>query len=49
VKETEKLGHSIAINLAVKKSALRPDLLVKSTNPPTIIDVTFPISSADGL
>ena len=47
--ETEKLGHSIAINQAVENSALRPDLVVTSTNPPTIIDVTVPISSADGL
>jgi hypothetical protein len=33
----------------VENSALRPDLVVKFTNPPTIIDVAVPISSADGL
>jgi Reverse transcriptase (RNA-dependent DNA polymerase) len=47
--ETEKLGHSVSVNLAVGNSGLRPDLVVNSTNPPTIIDVTVPLSSADGL
>ncbi|XP_046638804.1 uncharacterized protein LOC124319615 [Daphnia pulicaria] len=47
--ETEKLGHTVSVNLAVDNSGLRPDLVVTSTNPPIIIDVTVPLSSADGL
>ncbi|EFX69718.1 hypothetical protein DAPPUDRAFT_113337 [Daphnia pulex] len=47
--ETEKLGHTVSVNLAVDNSGLRTDLVVTSTNPSIIIDVTVPLSSADGL
>ncbi|XP_046633154.1 uncharacterized protein LOC124312704 [Daphnia pulicaria] len=47
--ETEKLGHTVSVNLSVDNSGLRPDLVVTSTNPSIIIDVTVSLSSADGL
>ncbi|XP_057365066.2 uncharacterized protein LOC130685765 [Daphnia carinata] len=42
-------GHSVSVNRAVDSTGTRPDIVVISTNPATIIDVTVPLSSAEGL
>lgn len=49
VEEAEALGHSVSVNRAIDATGLRPDIIVTSTNPAIIIDVTVPLSSAEGL
>jgi hypothetical protein len=49
VAEAEALGHSVSVNRAIDNSGMRPDIVVTSTNPAIIIDVTVPLSSAEGL
>jgi hypothetical protein len=38
-----------SVNIAMENTGLRPDVVGFSTNPSIIIDVTVPLSSADGL
>ncbi|XP_045029421.1 uncharacterized protein LOC123472237 [Daphnia magna] len=49
VTEAEALGHSVSVNRAIDSTGMRPDIVVTSTNPAIIIDVTVPLSSAEGL
>ncbi|XP_057380672.1 uncharacterized protein LOC130703070 [Daphnia carinata] len=41
--------HSVSVNRAVDSPGVRPDFVVTSTNRAIIIDVTVPLSSAEGL
>jgi hypothetical protein len=47
--ETEKLCHTVSVNLTVDNYGLRRDLVVNANNPSIIIDVTVPLSSVNGL
>ncbi|KAI9554945.1 hypothetical protein GHT06_020225 [Daphnia sinensis] len=49
VTEAEALGHSNSVNRAIDSTGMRPDVVVTSTNPAIIIDVTMALSSAKGL
>lgn len=47
--EAEKHGHRLTVNQVTDDSALRPDLVVHSANPPIIIDVTVPFDIPNGM
>ncbi|KZS03846.1 Uncharacterized protein APZ42_033330 [Daphnia magna] len=49
VAEAEALAHSVPINHSIDSTGMRPDIVVTSTNPAIIIDVTVPLSCAEGL
>lgn len=42
-------GHHVTVNNAFDSTRLRPDLVIDSTSPETIIDVTVPLDTADNL
>jgi hypothetical protein len=44
-----KAGHVIQINQAFRDSSLRPDIVISSTTPPTIIDLTIPFDVPESL
>jgi hypothetical protein len=44
-----KAGHVIQINQAFRDSSLRPDIVISSTTPPTIIDLTIPFDAPESL
>ncbi|MFO0089556.1 MAG: RNA-directed DNA polymerase, partial [bacterium] len=44
-----KSGHHVTVNHAFDHTILRPDLVINSTTPETIIDVTVPLDTAENL
>jgi hypothetical protein len=44
-----KAGHVIQVNQVFRESSLRPDNVVSSTTPPTIINLTIPFDAPESL
>jgi hypothetical protein len=49
VSTIRKAGHDIQVNQVFGDSSLRPDIVVFSTTPPTIIDLTVPFDAPESL
>jgi hypothetical protein len=49
VSTIRKAGHDFQVNQVFGDSSLRPDIVVFSTTPPTIIDLTVPFDAPESL